>query len=328
MSTSLQLPVEGVLPPLGDATAWLNSDPLTDSRLLGKPVLVEFWTFTCINWIRTLPYVRAWSEKYQTDGLVVIAVHTPEFAVERDIDSIRRAVKAMRIDFPVAVDSDYAIWQAFGNQYWPALYFIDKDGQIRHHRFGEGEYEYSEIVIQRLLVAAGASGVNRDLVSLEPKGIEAQADWDNLRSPETYVGYNRAENFSSLAGLAADERHVYEVPAGLHLNEWALSGDWTVGGQAAVLNREGGRLAYRFHARDLHLVLGTGRAGEPVRFRVRLDGEPPGAAHGVDTDDQGDGTVSETRLHQLIRQPGSVVDRTFEITFLDPGAHAYVFTFG
>jgi thiol-disulfide isomerase/thioredoxin len=328
MSTTLELPVEGALPPLDGATAWLNSEPLTDSALLGKPVLVEFWTFTCINWIRTLPYVRAWSERYRGDGLTVIGVHTPEFAVERDIDGIRRAAEQMRIDFPIAVDSDYSIWQAFGNQYWPALYFIDKDGQIRHHRFGEGEYEQSEIVLQRLLAAAGAEGVSRELVSVDPQGVEVQADWEDLQSPETYVGYDRAERFVSLSGAGADEPRTYESPAGLSLNHWALSGDWTVGGQAAVLDAAGGGIAHRFHARDLHLVMGPGSGGGPVRFRVRLDGERPGAAHGVDIDELGEGTATETRLHQLIRQPGPVEDRTFEIEFLDPGAHAYVFTFG
>lgn len=328
MSTTLQLPVEGVLPPLDAATAWLNSEPLTDSALLGKPVLVEFWTFTCINWIRTLPYVRAWSEKYRTDGLVVIGVHTPEFAVERDLDSIRRAAEDMRIDFPIAVDSDYSIWRAFGNQYWPALYFIDKDGQIRHHRFGEGEYEYSEIVIQRLLAAAGAANVNRQLASVDPQGVEAQADWDNLRSPETYTGYNRAENFASPSGAVADQARVYDLPADLRLNQWALAGDWTIGGQAAALNRAGGRIVHRFHARDLHLVMGPGPAREPVSFRVLLDGERPGAAHGLDVDDTGEGTVTEPRLHQLIRQRGPITERTFEIAFRDPGAHVYVFTFG
>lgn len=328
MSTTLQLPVEGVLPPLDTATGWLNSEPLTDSALLGRPVLVEFWTFTCINWIRTLPYVRAWSEKYRADGLVVIGVHTPEFAVERDVDSIRRAAEAMRIDFPIAVDSDYSIWQAFGNQYWPALYFIDKDGQIRHHRFGEGEYEYSEIVIQRLLAAAGVANVNRELVSVDPQGVEAQADWENIRSPETYVGYNRAENFASPSGAVEDRSGVYDLPEHLSLNQWALSGDWTIGRQAAVLNIAGGRIVHRFHARDLHLVMGPGPAAEPVSFRVLLDGERPGAAHGVDVDEAGEGSVTEPRLYQLIRQRGPIVDRTFEIAFPEPGAHAYVFTFG
>jgi thiol-disulfide isomerase/thioredoxin len=328
MSTTLQLPVEGILPPLDGATAWLNSPPLTESALLGRPVLVEFWTFTCINWIRTLPYVRAWFEKYRAEGLTVIGVHTPEFAVERDIDGIRRAAKAMRVEFPIAVDSDYSIWRAFGNQYWPALYFIDKDGQIRHHRFGEGEYEYSEIIIQRLLAAAGAAGNSRELVSVDPQGAEAPADWDNLRSPETYIGYGRAESFVSPTGAAADQRCVYEGAMDLSLNQWTLSGDWTVGRQSAVLNEAGGRIVHRFHARDLHLVMGPPPRGEAGNFRIRLDGEPPGTSHGVDADEHGNGVVTETRLYQLVRQPQEVADRTFEIEFLDPGARAYVFTFG
>jgi thiol-disulfide isomerase/thioredoxin len=328
MTTPPQLPVEGVIPPLDRATAWLNSEPLTEAELLGRPVLVEFWTFTCINWIRTLPYVRAWFEKYRDDGLVVIGVHTPEFAVERDIDNITRAAGEMRVDFPIAVDSDYSIWRAFGNQYWPALYFIDMDGQIRHHRFGEGEYEYSEIVIQRLLAAAGAAGVSREPVSIDPQGVEAQADWDDLRSPETYLGYRRAENFASPGGAHNGERHGYELPAQLRLNQWALSGAWTIGGEAAALEAEGGRIAHRFHARDLHLVMGPGQRGEQVRFRVLLDGGPPGTAHGADTNELGEGTVTGPRLYQLIRQPGRVVERTFEIAFLDAGARAYVFTFG
>jgi thiol-disulfide isomerase/thioredoxin len=328
MSTTLQLPVEGVLPPLDNATDWLNSEPLTDSMLMGRPVLVEFWTFTCINWIRTLPYVRAWFEKYRADGLTVIGVHTPEFAVERDIDNIRRAAAAMRVEFPIAVDSDYSIWQAFGNQYWPALYFIDKDGQIRHHRFGEGEYQYSEIVIQRLLAADGVAGVSREPASVVAEGVEAQADWDNLGSPETYVGYARGENFASPGGVLTDDRRTYELPPNLRLNQWALSGDWTVGRQAAVLNTEGGRIVHQFHARDLHLVMGPGPGGARVRFQVLLDGEPPHSANGLDVDEHGAGVISEPRLYQLIRQPGPIVDRTFAIEFLDPAARAYVFTFG
>jgi thiol-disulfide isomerase/thioredoxin len=328
MSTTLHLPVEGLLPPLDDATDWLNSEPLTKATLSGRPVLVEFWTFTCINWIRTLPYVRAWFEKYRADGLTVIGVHTPEFAVERDIDNIRRAAKAMRVEFPIAVDSDYSIWQAFGNQYWPALYFIDNDGQIRHHRFGEGEYEYSEIVLQRLLAAAGVAGVSRELASVDAGGVEAQPDWENLGSPETYVGYARAESFASPGGVLTDEPRTYEVPADLSLNQWALSGDWTVGRQAAVLNAKRGRIVHRFHARDLHLVMGPGPGGAQLPFRVLLDGEPPEIAHGVDVDEHGEGTVTEPRLYQLIRQQGSIVDRTFEIEFQDPAARAYVFTFG
>jgi thiol-disulfide isomerase/thioredoxin len=326
MSTALDLPVEGVAPPLGGATTWLNTEPLTVSELLGKPVLIEFWTLTCINWIRTLPYVRAWSEKYRTNGLVVIAVHTPEFAVERDVSKVRRAAEQMRIEFPIAVDSDYAIWQAFGNRYWPALYLIDKDGRIRHHRFGEGEYESSEIVIQRLLNDAGATNVDRELVWIEPEGVEAQADWQNLRSPETYIGHSRAERFVSPGGPIAGEPWTYERPGVLDVNQWALAGNWTIGSQAAVLESAGGLIACRFHARDLHLVMGPGSGG--VRFRVLLDGEPPGPAHGVDPDEQGLGAVTETRLYQLIRQPGPIEDRTIEIEFLDPGAHAYVFTFG
>lgn len=328
MSATLQLPVEGELPSLGGATGWLNSEPLTPAALRGRPVLVEFWTFTCINWIRTLPYVRSWYEKYRDDGLVVIGVHTPEFEVEHDVDKVRRAVEEMRIEYPVAIDSDYAVWRAFGNRYWPALYFVDADGEIRHHRFGEGEYEYSEVVIQLLLRAAGAGEVSRELVSVHPRGVEAQADWDELRSPETYVGYERAANFASPGGAWRDVPREYAVPHPLQLNRWAIDGDWTVGHQAAALNAAEGRIAHRFHARDLHLVMGPGSVDAPVRFRVLLDGDPPGAAHGADTDARGEGSVTETRLYQLVRQPTPVEDRTFEITFLDPGVRAYVFTFG
>jgi thiol-disulfide isomerase/thioredoxin len=298
MSTALQLPTEGHLPSLEGATEWLNSEPLTAASLRGRPVLVEFWTFTCINWLRTLPYVRSWSDRYRDDGLVVIGVHTPEFDVERDVALVRRAVDAMAIEFPVAVDSDYAIWSAFANRYWPALYFADADGRIRHHRFGEGEYEYSELVIQLLL------GTGGDLTPVRGEGIEAAPDWENLRSLETYIGYERGDGAASLAG------------------------DWTVRRQAAVLNAPGGRIALLFHARDLHLVMAPARGDKPVRFRVQLDGEPPGADHGVDTDESGEGVVAETRAYQLVRQRGPVDDRTFEITFLDAGAHAYVFTFG
>jgi len=304
MSTALQLPVEGEFPSLGGATAWLNSDPLTAESLRGRPVLVEFWTFTCINWLRTLPYVRSWYEKYRDDGLVVLGVHTPEFEVEQDVENVRRAAKEMRIEYPVAVDSDYGIWRAFGNHYWPALYFADAHGLIRHHRFGEGEYEYSELVIQLLLADSGAGDVDSGLVSIDPGGAEAPADWEHLQSLEAYIGYERGTNSASLVG------------------------DWTVERESAVLNAPGGRIARHFHARDLHLVMGPGADGHPVRFEVRLDGEPPGAAHGVDIDAQGAGTVTEPRLYQLIRQPGPVAGRAFEISFLDPGVHAYVFTFG
>jgi hypothetical protein len=291
-------------------------------------VLVEFWTFTCINWIRTLPYVRSWFEKYQGDGLVVLGVHTPEFEVERDIEKVRRAADEMGIHYPIAIDSDYRIWRAFGNSYWPALYFADADGQIRHHRFGEGEYEYSELVLQLLLAAAGAGDVNRELVSVDARGIEAPAAWDQLQSPETYVGYERAENFASPGAASRDVPREYEVPDVLCLNHWALAGDWTVGRQAAMLNAPGGRIAHRFNARDLHLVMGPGPDDQPVRFRGLLDGEPPGAAHGVDTDESGEGTVTEPRLYQLIRQRTPIAEHTFEISFYDAGAQAYVFTFG
>jgi thiol-disulfide isomerase/thioredoxin len=328
MATTLQLPVEGHLPSLGGATGWVGSEPLTPESLRGRPVLVEFWTFTCINWLRTLPYVRAWSEKYRDDGLVVLGVHTPEFDVERDLEEVRMAAHELRVEYPIAVDSDYAIWRAFGNQYWPALYFADAEGRIRHHRFGEGEYERSEIVIQHLLADAGAGDVSQDLVSVDGQGAEAPPDWDQLRSPETYVGYERADYFASRGGASRDRAREYTVPDRLHLNLWALGGDWTVGPQAAVLNAPGGRIAYRFRARDLHLVMGPAPDGPPVRFRVLLDGESPGQAHGVDIDEHGEGSVSGPRLHQLIRQRDPVAERTFEITFLDPGVRAFVFTFG
>jgi thiol-disulfide isomerase/thioredoxin len=327
MGTTLELPVEGRLPSFDGATEWLGSDRLTASSLRGSPVLVEFWTFTCINWIRTLPYVRGWFEKYRDRGLVVVGVHTPEFAVERQIDHIRRAAEEMRIEYPIAIDSDYAIWRAFSNRYWPALYFADAEGQVRHHRFGEGDYEHSEIVIQHLLAAAGAGDVNRELVSVAPRGIEAQANWGELQSPESYIGYERAEAFASPGGASPDRPHDYEAPEPLHLNRWALAGDWTVRRQAAVLNAAPGRIMHRFHARDLHLVMAPAD-DQPVRFRVLLDGEPPRTAHGVDTDGSGKGTVTEPRLYQLIRQPTPIADRTCEIAFLDPGVRAYVFTFG
>lgn len=323
-----QLPREGELPGFGGATAWLNSEPLTPAALEGRVVLVEFLTFTCINWIRTLPYVRAWWEAYRDHGLMVIGVHTPEFLVEQGIEEIRRRMAAMRVEFPIAVDSDYAVWRAFGNQYWPALYFADAEGAIRHHRFGEGEYESSELVLCALLGAAGADLGGRDRVTVEPQGVEAAADWGDLGSPEAYLGYLRAESFASPGGAAEDRRREYRVPERLALNHWALAGEWTIGAQPAVSNSSDGRILHRFQARDLHLVMGPGPAGEPVRFEVLLDGQPPGAAHGLDVDEQGRGTVSEPRLHQLVRQPGAVSERLFEIAFSDPGPHAYVFTFG
>lgn len=323
----VQLPIEGELPSLGGATAWLNSEPVTAGSLRGKVVLVQFCTYTCINWLRTLPYVRAWDEKYRGQGLAVVGVHTPEFPFENDVDNVRRALKEMRVVYPVALDNDYAIWRAFDNQFWPALYFVDVQGRIRHHHFGEGEYEQSERVIQQLLREAGTGG-GRELVSVNVSGIEAAADWASLKSPENYVGYGRTENFASPGGAARDEHRVYAAPAQLGLNRWALSGEWTVKRQNVALNKAGGRIAYGFHARDLNLVMGPAAQGTSVRFRVTLDGQPPGAARGVDVDDQGNGTVREQRLYQLIRQPKPVADRRFEIEFLDAGAEAFAFTFG
>src|SRR3989440_5265426 len=325
---AVRLPIEGELPSLGGATEWLNSPPLTATGLRGKVVLIDVWTYTCINWLRTLPYVRAWAEKYKNQGLVVIGVHAPEFAFEKNIDNVRRAAKDMRVNYPIAIDNDYAIWRAFKNEYWPALYFVDAQGRIRHHHFGEGEYEQSEKIIQQLLAGAGIGGIGHELVSVDGRGAEAGADWTSLKSPENYVGYERTENFASPGGAVLDKRRVYAAPARLRLNQWALSGDWTMGKEATVLNKADGRIAYRFHARDLHLVMGPAARGIPVRFRVFIDGQAPGAAHGIDVDDQGNGTVTQQRLYQLIRQPKPIADRQFEIEFLDAGVEAFAFTFG
>ncbi|HEV7367126.1 MAG TPA: thioredoxin family protein [Gemmatimonadales bacterium] len=323
-----RLPIEGELPSLDGATAWLNSPRLTPAGLRGKVVLVDIWTYTCINWLRTLPYVRAWAEKYKDQGLVVIGVHTPEFGFEHNLDNVRRAAKDMRVDYPIAVDNDYTIWRAFNNQYWPALYLVDAEGRIRHHKFGEGDYQRSEKVIQQLLAEAGRGGIGDDLVSVEGHGLEAAADWGSLKSPENYLGYDRTENFASPGGAVLEQHRVYVAPARLKLNKWALSGDWTMGKQATALNQAGGHIMYRFHSRDLHLVMGPAAPGTSVRFRVLIDGKPPGAAHGSDVDEQGYGRVSEQRLYQLIRQPEPIEDREFEIEFLDPGVEAFAFTFG
>jgi thiol-disulfide isomerase/thioredoxin len=327
-SAAVQLPVEGKLPSLGGAIEWLNSPPLAAADLRGKVVLVDFWTYTCINWLRTLPYVRAWADKYKDQGLVVIGVHTPEFPFEKNLDNVRRAARDMRVGFPIAIDSDYAVWRAFSNQYWPALYFIDAQGNIRHHQFGEGDYEQSEKIIQQLLAEAGSSGISHDLAPVDARGAEVAADWDSLRSQENYVGYERTQNFASPGRAVPDKRHIYSIPAWLRLNQWALSGDWTVQKRATVLNKANGRIAYRFHARDLHLVMGPATRGTAVRFRVLIDGQPPAAAHGSDVDAAGAGTVTEQRLYQLIRQPQPIVERQFEIEFLDAGVETFVFTFG
>jgi thiol-disulfide isomerase/thioredoxin len=318
---------EGVLSSLERASGWLNSEPLTAGELAGRVVLVDFWTYSCINWIRTAPYVRAWAERYGPQGLVVVGVHTPEFGFERDVDHVRWAVKEMGVEYPVALDPEYAIWRGFDNHYWPALYFVDARGQIRHHHFGEGEYAQSEQRIRQLLEEAGAGRDGGEPAEVDAVGVDAPADWANLRSPETYLGYLRAANFAFSAGAAKDARRTYTVPAHLPLNHWALAGDWTIGRESAVLSEAGGSLAYRFFARDLHLVMGpAGR--DAVRFQVLIDGEPPGDSHGIDVDGDGNGTVSEPRLHQLVRQRGPVAERLFEIRFVDSGAEAYVFTFG
>jgi thiol-disulfide isomerase/thioredoxin len=326
-ASTTRLAVEGNMPPLDGDTAWINSQPLKAADLRGKVVLIEFWTYTCINWRRQLPYVRAWADKYRDKGLVVIGVHSPEFAFEKKIDNVRRATKEIGVQYPVAVDSDYAIWRAFDNEYWPALYFVDTQGRIRHHQFGEGDYEQSETVIKQLLAEAGASGIDGGMVSVTGEGAEAAADWDDLRSPENYVGYERTENFASPGGPVRDKPHAYATPAHLSLNQWALSGDWTIKKDATQLNDATGQLTYRFHARDLHLVMGPS-VGKRVRFRVLIDGHVLGAAHGADVDEQGYGTMSEQRMYQLIRQPKPIGDRDFTINFLDPGAEAFCFTFG
>jgi thiol-disulfide isomerase/thioredoxin len=325
---SARLPVEGELPSLDGATGWLNSEPLTPAGLRGKVVLVGFWTYTCINWLRQLPYLRAWAEKYSDHGLVVIGVHTPEFSFEHDADNVRQALEDMGIGYPVATDNNYRVWLAFDNHYWPALYFADAQGQIRHHHFGEGEYPQSEMVIQQLLAEAGSTGAGMDIVSVDPSGLEVPADWASLRSPENYTGYERTEGFASPGGPIPEKPQIYTVPARLGRNQWALSGDWTMEEEATTLNAANGKIAYRFRARDLNLVMGPAAPGASLRCRVGIDGQPPGDAHGIDTDGDGNGTLVQRRVYQLIRQPGPVTDRTFEITFSDPGAQAYCFTFG
>ena len=318
---------EGEMPPLDGAVQWLNSPPLTKQALAGKVVLIDFWTYSCINCLRAIPYVRGWAEKYRDQGLVVIGVHTPEFAFEREARNVRKAVGDLAIRYPVAVDSDYAIWRAFGNRYCPAHYFIDAQGRIRHHHFGEGEYDVSEQVIQQLLAEAGRTDAPKGLVSVQATGAQAASDPGAVGSPETYVGYDRAENFISNGGARHDARQVYSMPPP-RLNEWGLTGDWTIGAEHATLNAKDGTVVYRFRARDLHLVLGPSATGKPVRFRMTLDGAPPGEHHGSDTNDAGEGVVTGQRLYQLLRQKGTVGDRTFEIRFLDPGVQVYAFTFG
>jgi thiol-disulfide isomerase/thioredoxin len=327
-SAAMRLPIEGESPALRNATTWLNSQPMSNADLRGKVVLVDFWTYSCINWRRTLPYVRAWANKYKAHGLEVVGVHTPEFPFEREVDNVRDAAMGMTINYAIAIDNGYAIWNAFQNEYWPALYFVDGKGRIRHHKFGEGDYDKSEGVIQQLLVEEGADSFDPRLVSVDAAGAEAAADWGDLRSQENYLGNERTVGFASHERAVLEKPHTYAVPARLELNHWALAGDWTVKKQAIVLNAAGGGIAYEFHARDLHLVMGPAARGTRARFRVLVDGEIPGGAHGVDADEQGNGTVTEPRMYQLIRQSRPIVDRKFEIRFLDPGVEAYSFTFG
>jgi len=326
-STS-SLPVEGQLPSLVGAVQWLNSAPLTAEQLKGKVVLVDFWTYSCINCLRTLPYVKAWADKYRDQGLVVIGVHAPEFAFERDVNNVTKAMKDLGIHYPVAIDNDYKIWRAFDNQYWPAHYFADAEGRIRYHHFGEGAYDESERVIQELLREAGNSQITTDLIDASGNGVQQAANMSDVKSPETYLGFERAEHFASPGGAKSNQVTDYSTPQHLSLNTWGLDGLWNIGSEQASLKAPRGKIVYRFHARDLHLVLGPGSDGQPVRFKVSIDGQAPGDAHGTDVAPDGSGTVTEQRLYQLVRQSGDVTDHTFSIEFNDPGVSAYAFTFG
>ena len=318
---------EGRMPELGGALGWLNSDPLTGKSLRGKVVLVDFWTYTCINSLRPLPYIKAWADKYRDAGLVVIGAHTPEFSFEKERANVQDAVRDLKVNYPVAIDSDYRIWEAFHNEYWPALYFIDAKGHMRHHYFGEGQYAEAERVLQQLLKESGASGLDESVVRVAGEGVEA-APSGTEQTPETYVGYRRGESYASPERPAKDAAQTYSLPERFRLNQWGLAGSWNIGPESAVLDAAGGRIAFRFHSRDLHFVLAPGKDGRPVRFKVTLDGAAPGDAHGVDSSPDGSGEVRAPRLYQLVRQGGRVTDRTFEIEFLDPGVRAVVFTFG
>jgi thiol-disulfide isomerase/thioredoxin len=322
------LPVEGSLPALTGATGWLNSEPLTPEGLRGRVVLVDVWTYTCVNWLRTLPYVRAWDAKYAAQGLTTIGVHTPEFDFERDVDNIIAQAGALGVPYPIAVDSDYGVWNAFDNHYWPAVYIADAEGRIRYHHFGEGEYAMQEMVIQQLLLEAGAEDVDPDLVTVDPVGLEVAADYRTLRSPETYLGYGQATGMASPDGLRADASHDYTPATSLSLNQWAPAGGWSISRRAATATAPNARLAIRFQARDVNLVMGPAVRGTTVPFRVRLDGQPATGAHGTDVDADGNGSVTEQRTYQLIRQPAPIGERVFEIEFLDPGVELFCFTFG
>ena len=321
------LPDEGALAPFARANGWLNSSPLTPDGLRGRVVAVDFWTYTCVNWLRTLPFVRAWAAKYREAGLTVVGVHTPEFGFEHDLDNVKKMSARFAVDWPVAVDNDYGVWQAFDNHYWPALYIADAGGHIRYHHFGEGEYAMSEMVIQQLLAEAGAAHVDGELVNVDPQGLELAADWRTLQSPETYVGYGQASGFVQAASARFDSPADY-TPVALRRNEWALSGNWTVARHAGIANRAGARIAFRFEARDVNLVMGPPNPGAAIPFRVLLDGSPAGEAAGVDAQPEGRGVLNEQRTYQLIRQGGAVAERTIEVEFEDAGAEAYCFTFG
>jgi thiol-disulfide isomerase/thioredoxin len=325
---AVPLPVEGELAPFDGATSWLNSEPLAPQGLRGRVVLVDFWTYTCVNWLRTLPYVRAWATKYADAGLTVVGVHTPEFGFERDLDNVVAQSRRLGVEYPIAVDSAYAVWRAFDNHFWPALYLADGEGRIRFHHFGEGEYAMTEMVIQQLLVDAGVDDFDRELVDVDPHGLEVAADWRTLQSPETYVGYGQASGFAQEGVARFDEPREYDPPGRLTLNHWELAGTWNVARHAAISSARGGHIAFQFHARDVNLVMGPATAGQAIPYRVLLDGSPVGDAHGTDVSPDGSGIAGQQRTYQLIRQPGPITERRFEIVFAEAGIEAYCFTFG
>jgi thiol-disulfide isomerase/thioredoxin len=327
LTANAALADEGPMPDLGGAVAWLNSPPLNRKSLRGKVVLVNFWTYSCINSLRELPFIRSWAAKYKDAGLVVIGVHAPEFGFEKERANVENAVRELDVTFPVPIDTNHRIWQAFSNEYWPADYFIDGKRRIRYHHFGEGEYDKSERVIQELLRANGATGLDATLVRISADGPEAPPS-DNVRSPETYVGYTRAEHFASPERVARNSPRVYSLPARPSLNQWGLGGSWNIDGESAVLKETSGKITFRFHSRDLHMVLAPPKNGTSVRYIVNLDGAAPFEDHGVDTNAEGSGEIRQPRMYQLIRQKGPIRDRTFEIEFLDPGVQAFSFTFG
>lgn len=328
MTQSTEIRTKEVLESLDKSTGWINANPIKSTDLKGKVVLIEFCTYTCINWIRTIPYVRAWADKYKDQGLVVIGIHSPEFEFEKNFDNVRREIGTMNINFPIATDNNYAIWKAFDNAYWPAIYLVDANGRVRYHQFGEGNYEETGKMIQQLLNEAGSEKVEHGLIYVKGIGVESAPDWGNMRSPENYVGYERTENFSSPDGAELGISHAYTLPSKLELNQWALSGHWVFGNQSILLKKPNGRMVYRFYSRDLHLVMGSSDGEKTIRFRILMDGKPPGSAHGVDVDNHGYGTIRAQRLYQLIRQQTPIIEREFEIEFFDAGVEVFSFTFG